>query len=170
MLLQVAHTGIFSAKIQFTEPIDISWKEDDGTQTALGSMIFTELHADNKRAIIDQTTTFNISDEDAFGRFAAHMITAENFTWTLHSENLHVQAEKFPVSKGIKFNKDLTLNGFNSFNGNVKLKELKLPSDNEAGGIDFSATTSLNNPRSAYCIFSSSLFAYTLGSVLSSCL
>ena len=33
-----------------------------------------------------------------------------------------------------------------SFDGNVKLKDLQLPSDND-NGINFEATTQLNNPR-----------------------
>ena len=35
-----------------------------------------------------------------------------------------------------------------SFDGNVKLKDLQLPSDND-NGINFEATTQLNNPRYA---------------------
>lgn len=37
--------------------------------------------------------------------------------------------------------------GFESFNGNVILKDLQLPSDNPAGGINFKAVTELTNPR-----------------------
>lgn len=74
-------------------------------------MNFEALSAKHKRATINQTTTFEIGDEDAFGRFAGHMITASSFTWRMRSNNLHVQAAKFPMSKGIKFDKELTLNG-----------------------------------------------------------
>lgn len=35
----------------------------------------------------------------------------------------------------------------NNFNGNVLLKDLQLPSDNPEGGINFLATTELNNLR-----------------------
>lgn len=74
-------------------------------------MNLSPLSTKNKRATINDTTVFNIIDEVAFGRFAGQMITAQNFTWRLESENLHVQALKFPLSKGIKFKKDVTLNG-----------------------------------------------------------
>lgn len=47
--------------------------------------------------------------------------------------------------------------GFNSFSGNVALKDFKLPSDNPQGGIDFVAVTTLNNP---------SPFSLNLGTVL----
>lgn len=79
--------------------------------TPLGYMTLTELRASHKRAYINQTTQFNIIDQEAFGRFSAHLITAENFTWNLRSENLNVRAIKFPMDHGISFNKDLTLPG-----------------------------------------------------------
>lgn len=123
-----------------------------------------DLSAKHKRAVIDMNTTFNIVDEDAFGRFSTHLITAQNFTWRLVSHNLKVQAAKFPVAKGITFDKTITLNGkpfhlarncflldrvvgFNSFSGNVILEDLQLPSDDPAGGIKFVAKTLLNNQR-----------------------
>lgn len=65
----------------------------------------------HKKAAINQTTTFVIADEDLFGTFAQYMITKDKFTWRLKSDNLAVQAVKFPVSHGIKFDKLLTLNG-----------------------------------------------------------
>lgn len=77
-----------------------------------------------------------------------------------------VRAAKFPVAKGIKFKKELTMDGgsgvcsflcglglmflrkgFNNFDGNIVLKDFKLPSDNPSGGIDFVAVTQLSNPR-----------------------
>ena len=74
-------------------------------------MTLSPISAAHKRATINQTTSFVIQDEDAFGRFAAYMITSQNFTWKLRSSNLRVQALKFPVAKGITFDKEITLNG-----------------------------------------------------------
>lgn len=153
----VTHTGIISAQIKFTEPVRVSWIQDDGTETPLGTMNLSTLSAKHKRAKINDNTTFMITDEAAFGRFSAHLITAPNFTWHMQSSNLHVQAVKFPVAKGISFDKKVTLNGFNSFDGNVVLKDLQLPSDNRAGGINFKAVTQLNNP---------SPFSLNLGTVV----
>ncbi|KAL1735691.1 hypothetical protein EV714DRAFT_280260 [Schizophyllum commune] len=141
----VYHTGIFSAWIEFQEPIQISWLQDNDTSVPLGTITLDKIYAKNKRATIDQTTTFNISDEDRFGDFTQYMITAETFTWRLYSNKLRAQALKFPVAHGITFDKHLTLNGMKSFDGNVKLKDLQLPSDND-NGINFEATTQLNNP------------------------
>ena len=111
LFLQVAHTGKISAKIKFPDPVHVSWVEDGGVETPLGTMTFTDLSTKHSRADINQTSTFVITDEDAFGRFSVHLITARNFTWRMQSSTLRVQALKFPVAKGISFNKKLTLNG-----------------------------------------------------------
>ena len=92
----------------------------------MGVMELTPLSAAHKRATINQTTQLNITDEAAFGRFTAAMITQPNFTWHLKSEGLRVNALKFPVAKGIHFDKKLTLNGINNFNGNILLKEFQV--------------------------------------------
>jgi Protein of unknown function (DUF3712) len=93
------------------------------------------------------------------------MITSKNFTWRLRSNDLRVQALKFPISKGVTFEKDLTLNGacygelsggwslifevlgINNFDGSIVLKEFQLPSDNPEGGINFYSVTTLTNLR-----------------------
>ncbi|KAF8160985.1 hypothetical protein B0H34DRAFT_699004 [Crassisporium funariophilum] len=143
---KVFNTGIFNAKIQFTENTTVAWVENETTETPLGYMRLSDLSAKHKQAQINDTTTFFITDEVAFGRFAGNLITAQNFTWRLTSHNLRVQALKFPVAKGITFDKRLTLNGFNSFDGNVVLRDLQLPSDDPEGGIHFVAVTEINNP------------------------
>lgn len=85
--------------------------EDNNTETKIGTMFLDKLSAKHKRANIDQNTTFTITDEDAFGRFAGHLITSEDFTWHLQSKNLRVQALKLPVAKGISFDKFIKLKG-----------------------------------------------------------
>ncbi|KAJ7072466.1 hypothetical protein C8F01DRAFT_1299136 [Mycena amicta] len=153
----VAHTGFIPASIAFQEPVNVSWVKD-GVDIPVGYLSLDDLHAHGKRAVINQTATpFTIANDTAFSLFSAHLITDKNFTWRLSSSNLRVQASKFPVSKGITFNKEITLNGFNSFSGNVAIQDFQLPSDNPAGGIDFVAVTALNNP---------SPFNLTLGTVV----
>ncbi|KAG6854052.1 hypothetical protein C0991_011030 [Blastosporella zonata] len=61
------HTGIISAKIEFLDPVNVTWFEDDFTETTLGSMTFDPLFAKHKRAPINATSTFTITDQDAFG-------------------------------------------------------------------------------------------------------
>jgi len=70
-----------------------------------------DLSAKDKRATINDSTTFFITDQASFGRFSSSLITSQNFTWRLTSYNLRVQALKFPVAKGITFDKFITLNG-----------------------------------------------------------
>ncbi|KAI0686332.1 hypothetical protein BC835DRAFT_1523137 [Cytidiella melzeri] len=152
----VTHTGVIPAKIAFTEPVNVSWKIN-GSEVPLGIINLTPLDSKHKRATINQSTTFAISDEGAFGEFTKAMITQPNFTWHLHSENLKVNALKFPTAHGIRFDKDVTLDGINSFDGNVQLLDFQLPSDNPNGGINFVATTGLNN---------TSPFAVDLGTVV----
>jgi len=80
-------------------------------QVPIGYMSLSTLYASNKRATINDTTTFYITDQEAFGRFTSAMITSQNFTWKLQSNNLNVQAMKFPTAHGISFNKLVTING-----------------------------------------------------------
>ncbi|KAH9038716.1 hypothetical protein EDB85DRAFT_2072661 [Lactarius pseudohatsudake] len=141
----VAHTGIFSAQIVFTQPLRVSWV--NGTEEIqIGRFTLEPLKAKKKRAFLNQTTEFSVTDQEAFGRFTQHMITASNFTWRLRSDQLNARALKFPVSKRLSFKKDLTLKGINSFEGNVVLKEFQLPSDSPEGGINFISVNTLTNP------------------------
>ncbi|KIL68938.1 hypothetical protein M378DRAFT_21838 [Amanita muscaria Koide BX008] len=153
----VAHTSQIPAIIRFTEPVRVAWVHD-GNVTEIGTMVLPDpLQTQESRATLDQNTTFNITDTDAFGLFAQSLITSSNFTWLLQSQNLRVNAAKFPVANGISFNKYVTLNGLQSFNGAVILQDLQLPSDNPAGGINFIAETELIN---------NSPFTLDLGTVL----
>jgi hypothetical protein len=106
----VTHTGIFKAKITFTEPITVSWVNGE-TITELGVMDMNTLSANHHRATISETTRFNITDEAAFGAFAAAMITQPTFQWRLTSSKLKVAPLKFPVAHGLHFKKTITLNG-----------------------------------------------------------
>ncbi|RPD52770.1 hypothetical protein L227DRAFT_646291 [Lentinus tigrinus ALCF2SS1-6] len=65
------------------------------------------------------------------------------------NQTLNVRAIAFPTAHGLHFKKDVTLNGMNKFDGHVSIVDFKLPRDDAAGGIVFSATTGLDNP-SAY--------------------
>ncbi|PVF99379.1 hypothetical protein CPB86DRAFT_293734 [Serendipita vermifera] len=145
----VTNTGIIPATIHWTEPVRVSWMRDYGqdneTEIPIGNMWLDSLVAKNKRATINQTTQFNISDEQAFGEFTQTMITKPDFTWRLASDFVKVNALKFPQATKLRFRKDLTLKGINSFNGSVVLKDFSLPGEDPNGGIKFSTTTTLTN-------------------------
>ncbi|KAI9066059.1 hypothetical protein FKP32DRAFT_1566723 [Trametes sanguinea] len=142
----VSHAGIFKATINFNEPLTVTWVPSSGDPETLGSFTMQPLQVRSKRAYINQTVPFTITDEDAFARFTTAMITQQNFTWRLTSDKLSVQALKFPRANGLHFNKDVTLNGMNNFDQHISLVDFKLPSDSPEGGINFIATTGLDNP------------------------
>lgn len=130
--------------------------QDNETELPIGEMTLDSLVAKNKRAMINQTTEFTVTDEDAFGQFTAAMITQKEFTWRLASDHLKVNAAAFPQAKNLRFRKDVTIPGINSFAGGVVLKSFALPGQNPAGGIKFTTTTTLTN---------SSPFTVDLGTV-----
>ncbi|KAI0668274.1 hypothetical protein C8Q78DRAFT_1081656 [Trametes maxima] len=142
----VSHAGIFSATINFVQPLAVAWVNGSGSTVSLGSFQMNPLKVKSKRAYINQTVPFTIEDEDAFSSFTSAMITQQNFTWRLTSDKLSVQALKFPRANGLHFNKDLTLSGMNNFDNHVSLLDFQLPSDSPDGGINFVAVTGLNNP------------------------
>ncbi|KAI0370690.1 hypothetical protein BV20DRAFT_966193 [Pilatotrama ljubarskyi] len=143
----VSHAGIFSAKINFNEPLSVGWvNSSDGSVVHLGSFPMSQLTVKSKRAYVNQTVPFTIEDEDAFSEFTKTMITQQNFTWRLQSDKLSVQALKFPTAKNLHFNKDVTLNGMNNFDNHITLVDFQLPSDAPEGGINFVAVTGLDNP------------------------
>jgi hypothetical protein len=108
--VKVSHAGIFSARISFVQPLRISWV-NGSEEVPLGLFDLQALSVKKKRIYINQTTDFTITDQNAFGQFTQYLITSNNFTWRLRSNNLHVRALRFPVSKGVRFEKDLTLSG-----------------------------------------------------------
>jgi LEA14-like dessication related protein len=130
--------------------------QDNETEVPLGTMVLDSLVAKNKRAMINQTTDFSVTDEDGFGQFTAAMITQKEFTWRLASDNLNVNAAAFPQAKKLRFRKDVTIPGINGFAGGVVLKNFALPGEDPAGGIKFTTTTTLTN---------SSPFTVDLGTV-----
>lgn len=120
--------------------------QDNETEVPLGNMVLDSLVAKNKQAQINQTTEFNITDQDAFGQFTQAMITQEQFIWRLASDNVKVNALKFPTASKLRFRKDVQLQGINSFSGGVVLQDFSLPGEDPSGGIKFSTTTTLTNP------------------------
>ncbi|KAH9934026.1 uncharacterized protein BXZ73DRAFT_100865 [Epithele typhae] len=142
----VSHAGIIPATITFNQPLSVGWYNASGAIVPLGSFTLDPLKVKSKRAYINQTVPFTITDEANFALFTSSMITQPNFKWHLTSEKLDVRALAFPTAHDLHFNKDLVLQGMNNFNGNVSLVDFKLPADDPAGGIKFEATTGLNNP------------------------
>lgn len=143
---QVKKTGIFPAQIAFTQPVEVYWIEPISfKEVQLGVFNLAPLGAAAGHARIDQATHFNITDEDAFGVFAAFLITQDSFTWQLRSLNVEARAFSFLAAPGLTFKKDLTLNGMANFT-DVTITDFQLPGDDPQGGISLIAGTSLVNP------------------------
>ena len=144
----VSHAGIFSATITFTQALQVAWvNSSTSPPIPIGSFPLTPLRVKSKRAYINQTVPFTITDERAFAAFTAAMITQPNFTWHLTSADLSVRALAFPTAHGLRFAKDLTLPGMDGFSGAVALRDFQLPRDAPDGaGIEFRAVTGLENP------------------------
>jgi hypothetical protein len=75
----VSHTGIFSATVAFSQPVNMSWM-NGSVKVPLGYFSLSTLNASNKRATINDTTTFYITDQNAFGLSMSSMITSQIFT------------------------------------------------------------------------------------------
>ncbi|KAF9431427.1 hypothetical protein BGZ76_000324, partial [Entomortierella beljakovae] len=135
----IGNTGVFSATIEFPEPIIVSW---EGHQ--LGSMSMASVKASGGKGSISDKTTFTIIDKDAFATFSKDMMSIENFVWTL-SSTVHVKALGRTIKK-IKLNKELKMLGMNSFN-QVVIDSFEMPGDapNNAGAY-VRLVTSMNNP------------------------
>src|SRR5579863_3115294 len=82
--VKVSHAGIFSAQISFVQPLSVSWV-NGSEEIPLGLFNLETLNVKKKRAYINQTTDFTITDQNAFGRFTQYLITSNNFTWRLRS-------------------------------------------------------------------------------------
>jgi hypothetical protein len=109
---QVSHTGIFSADIDFPEPVDIFWAPNNGSGLVpIGTTQFAPLTAKKKRAFINQTSDFAVTDQGSFGEFTKEMITSQNFTWVLKTKTLSARALRLPKATGLNFEKNITLNG-----------------------------------------------------------
>lgn len=65
----LGNTGPFPATIKFPEPIQVYYNEQ-----LLGSMVLHDTKASGGHGTISDTSVFDISDVDAFGKFSADMV------------------------------------------------------------------------------------------------
>ncbi|KAF9183272.1 hypothetical protein BGZ50_004315 [Haplosporangium sp. Z 11] len=130
---------IFSASMEFTQAVDISW---DGLW--IGSMILGTIHVSKGQGEILEATRFTIVNSTAFGQFAKVMLSAEGFTWTLSS--VATVKTLGQTVKDLVINKKLDMQGLNNFS-NVKILAFNLPSDAPDGnGALVSIQASIPNP------------------------
>ncbi|PWN18638.1 hypothetical protein BCV69DRAFT_252553, partial [Microstroma glucosiphilum] len=145
---QVKKTGIFPAHLYFREPIQVFWNTapPNMREVQLGTMSLDYIGVAAGHGSINQATTFEITDEEAFGEFAQWLISEPQFTWQLRCPNVHVEAFSIlPTFKNLVFTKNVVIDGINGFN-DVKVLNFQLPGDDPAGGITTQVLTQLNNP------------------------
>ncbi|KAF9988168.1 hypothetical protein BGZ75_009865 [Mortierella antarctica] len=135
----VGNAGIFSATIDFPEPIAVAWEG-----RSLGSMTMSSIKASGGQGSISEKTTFLISDKDAFSDFAKKMMSVESFIWTL-TTTVNVRAVGRTI-RGIHMVKDIKMLGMNGFS-NITINSFDLPGDapNNTGAY-VRLVTSMNNP------------------------
>ncbi|KAG0250461.1 hypothetical protein BG011_008333 [Mortierella polycephala] len=130
---------IFSASMEFTQAVEISW---DGLW--IGSMTLGTVHVSKGQGEILETTEFTIVNSTAFGQFAKVMLSAEGFTWTLSS--VATVKTLGQTVKNLVINKKLDMHGLNNFS-NIKILAFSLPSDAPDGnGALVSIQASIPNP------------------------
>ncbi|KAG0018124.1 hypothetical protein BGZ81_010390 [Podila clonocystis] len=135
----LGNTGPFAATIQFPEPIQVYYNEK-----LLGSMNLKETKASGGKGSIEDSTTFNINDAEAFGSFSADMMNNPTFRWTLKSK-ITLKALGRTV-ENLDLDKALDLDGMGGF-PDVKILKFDLPSDAAPGqGINLQIDTAMNNP------------------------
>ncbi|KAF9973351.1 hypothetical protein BGZ73_003428 [Actinomortierella ambigua] len=135
----IGNAGIFSATIEFPEPIVVSWKDK-----RLGSMTMSSVSASGGKATILDSTYFSISDVNAFSEFSKDMLNIKEFTWVLNSK-VTVKALGQTI-KNLDLKKDLTMLGMNGFD-QVRIDSFDLPGDAPGGeGARVRLVTSMHNP------------------------
>ena len=113
----------------------------------LGSFNLGRVSAAAGHGTVNQATNFEIADEEGFGIFSGYLISQEEFTWQIRSQNLHVEAFAFfPTYKNLNIVKDIVIKGINNFGNDVGLLSLQLPGADPQGGLQVITTTLLNNP------------------------
>lgn len=104
---QVRKASIFPAQIYFNEPVNVFWiaPENLTEEVNLGHFELARIGVANGHGRVKQSTTFVITNQPAFGRFAEFLITQEEFTWRLKSSNVQAKAFSFIPANGLEFTK-----------------------------------------------------------------
>lgn len=78
--------------------------------------------------------------------FAKYLVSEPVFTWRINCTQVHAVAFSFlPVYKYLPIQKDIVIKGMNNLE-DLKLINVQLPGNDPAGGIQVSATATMNNP------------------------
>ncbi|KAJ1923184.1 hypothetical protein IWQ60_006039 [Tieghemiomyces parasiticus] len=135
---EMLNTGPFSADVKFTEPVQVLWKN-----LPLGTVDMEPLSISGGSGRLRQTSTFRITSQENFGKFAQAMMKEPEFQWTLKT-TLHVSA--MGLSRGgIPMDKTVTMQGMGGFK-DVEVLDFDLPGDHPDGGIQLNLRARISNP------------------------
>lgn len=137
----ISNTGPMAATISFPTPLSVAWKGQN-----LGQVTMASIQAQpNVGATFDVSGEFTISNTEYMATFAAYMINNNDFVWDISSSDVSVGALGFTFTK-ISMQKSVKLTGANGFKNAVKITAFNLPSNDPAGGITLTASTTIQNP------------------------
>ncbi|SCV70806.1 BQ2448_3568 [Microbotryum intermedium] len=144
---QVRKVGVFPAQIYFREPVYVHWiaPENLTQELQLGHFQLDRIGVAAGHGRIKQQTTFVIDDVPGFSRFAQYLITQDEFTWRLKSNNVEAKAFGFIPARNLAFVKDLTLPAMANMT-DVSIADFQIPGDDPAGGLSISVVTKFTNP------------------------
>ena len=137
----ITNAGPMDAQISFPSPLTIAW---EGRVLGTVHMATIDSKAD-VGAQFNVPGDFSVTDQDAMGEFAAYMINNPDFQWNIYTDAVNVNALGLTFTN-VKMNKFVTLAGANGFKDAVKINKFDLPSNDPAGGITLTASTTINNP------------------------
>ncbi|SGY79107.1 BQ5605_C008g05044 [Microbotryum silenes-dioicae] len=144
---QVRKVGVFPAQIYFREPVYVHWiaPENLTQELQIGHFQLDRIGVAAGHGRIKQQTTFVIDDVPGFSRFAQYLITQDEFTWRLKSNNVEAKAFGFIPARNLAFVKDLTLKAMANMT-DVSITDFQIPGDDPAGGVSISVITKFTNP------------------------
>ncbi|KAI8071000.1 hypothetical protein BC940DRAFT_365659 [Gongronella butleri] len=137
----ITNAGPMKATIAFPGPLSVRFQ---GKQIGTATMPDITTVA-GQGAQFDVPSNFVITDGAAMENFAAYMINNPGFEWEIYSDNVAVTALGFTFT-GIKMDKFVTIKGCNGFKDDVVINSFNLPSNDPAGGITLTASTTIDNP------------------------
>ncbi len=137
----LTNVGPLDARITFTKPINVNWNGNVIAQIDLPSVC-----AAANDGVPDYRTQghLTIIDQDQFTVFATYLLHNEEFTWTISTDSLRLEALG-TIFNGVSLNKNISFKAFNGLPG-VTISNFKLPSDDPKGGIHIEMDSLIPSP------------------------
>ncbi|KAK0559809.1 hypothetical protein OC844_004162, partial [Tilletia horrida] len=139
----ITNAGPFDAVISFPQGLTINWEG-----SPIGSVAFPNISlVGDVGAQFNLTAQFQVADVGRLTEFSKVLLTQPSFVWTITGAGLAVDAIGISVGN-ITLTKEVQLRGFNGLIGDVIINSYDLPSNDPAGGIHLTVSSTINNPSS----------------------